>query len=60
MLTELLWALYVAETDKERSRAYKNLFMLGMDKSTADLLVKEISDETWVSFGFNPYNTGSD
>ena len=55
MLTDLLWALHIAKTDKERSKAFKNLEMLGMDRKTAQLLVNEISDETWISYGFNPY-----
>lgn len=55
MLHDLLYALYVAKTDREKSRAYKDLAMLGMDKRTADGIVNEMSDETWISFGFDPY-----
>ena len=56
MLYDLLWALYTAKTDKEKSKAFRNLEKLGMDRQTATMMVNEIKDETWVSLGYNPYD----
>lgn len=55
MLYDLLWDLYTAKTDKEKSKAFRNLEKLGMDRQTATMMVNEIKDEIWVSLGYNPY-----
>ena len=45
MLKDMLEALMNAGTPKDKERAYKNLEKVGMDRRTADLLVKKLRKE---------------
>ena len=60
MLNDLLWALYTARTDKEKSKAFKNLEKVGMDRRTASMMVNEMTDEAWLATGHDPYGNQND
>ena len=42
MLSDMIAALITAKTEKEIKKAYRNLEKVGVDKMTADLLVREM------------------
>ena len=44
MLMDLIEALMSAATEKDKERAYRNLEKVGMDKATADAVVKELQN----------------
>lgn len=46
MLADLIKALANAGSKKEKEKAYRNLERVGMDRMTANMLVRELKKET--------------
>lgn len=45
MLIDLIMALANAKTEKEKEKAYRNLQSVGVDKATANVILKYIGKE---------------